>query len=43
MGEILKSNISFNDYQQYHPVSEELAYYVIKLLNQHKKPFVSYQ
>ncbi len=43
MGEILKTHISFNEHQQYHPVAEELAYYVVKLLEQHKKPFVSNQ
>ena len=42
MGEIIKTHISFGEHQQYHPFAEELAYYVVKLLDQHKKPFVSH-
>ena len=34
---------SMNDYQQYQPIAEELAHYVVKLMSQHKKPFVSQQ
>ena len=42
MGEIIKSHISYGEHHQYHPFADELAYYVVKLLEQHKKPFVSY-
>ncbi len=43
MNDILKANMTFEDHKEYSPISEELAYYVIKLLQQHKKPFVSHQ
>ena len=42
MSDILRTHISYNEHQEYHPVAEELAYYVVKLLEQHKKPFVSH-
>ena len=42
MGEILKTHVSAQEHQQYHPIADELAYYVIKLLSQPKKPFVSH-
>ncbi len=42
MNDIIKTHISFSEHQQYHPFAEELAYYVVKLLEQHKKPFVSH-
>lgn len=32
MADILKTQITMNDHKEYHPVSEELAYYVVKLL-----------
>lgn len=42
MHDILKTHISFTDHQEYHPISEELAFYTVKLLSQHKRPFVSF-
>lgn len=43
MNDLLRSNITYEDHKEYNPISEELAYYVIKLLQQHKRPFVSHQ
>jgi hypothetical protein len=42
MGDMLKTHISFGEHKDFAPVSDELAHYVIKLLQQHKKPFVSH-
>jgi hypothetical protein len=42
MSEMLKTHISFGEHKDFSPVSDELALYVIKLLQQHKKPFVSH-
>ena len=41
MSDILKAHINYEEHQQYHPISEELAFYTVKLLTQNKKPFVS--
>ena len=43
MGEILKTHMTIDDHRDYNPISDELAFYVVKLLRQHKKPFVSHQ
>lgn len=43
MNDMMASNISLSEHEQYHPVSDELSYYAVKLLSQHKKPFVSHQ
>lgn len=37
------TRLSMNEYEQYQPIAEELAHYVVKLMSQHKKPFVSQQ
>ena len=42
MGDILKTQFRMTDHLQYKPISEELAYYVVKLLQQNKKPYVSH-
>jgi hypothetical protein len=42
MGDIIKAHITFSEHQEYHPISEELAFYTVKLLSQHKRPFVSF-
>jgi len=43
MSEILKTYVTIEDYKEFNPISDELAFYVIKLLRQHKKPFVLHQ
>jgi hypothetical protein len=43
MGDILKTHITVDEHRDYNPISDELAIYVVKLLRQHKKPFVSHQ
>jgi hypothetical protein len=43
MSEMLKTHISMKEHSEYNPISDELAFYVIKILRQHKKPFVSHQ
>ena len=42
MGDILKTHITIVEHRDYNPISDELAIYVVKLLRQHKKPFVSH-
>jgi hypothetical protein len=42
MSEILKTHITVEEHREYTPISDELAFYVVKLLRQHKKPFVSH-
>jgi hypothetical protein len=43
MGEILKTHITIDDHREYNPISDELAFYVVKLLRQHIKSFMSHQ
>jgi hypothetical protein len=33
MGDIMKAHISFAEHQEYHPISEELALYTVRLLS----------
>jgi hypothetical protein len=32
MSDILKSQVTFKDHREYHPISDEISYYVVKLL-----------
>lgn len=37
MQEILRSHLNQNDYEQYHPIADELTYYAAKILKEGKR------
>jgi len=42
MGDMLRTHISVQEHQKYQPITDELGLYLVKVLQQSKKPFVSH-
>ncbi len=42
MSDILKTHTGVSEHKQYLPIADEVALYVVKVLQQSKKPFVSH-